>query len=622
MQVKIKTMISLIAACVCIGTAAYADGIAVKEVRTEDFGTEKYVQYLQNYKDTQVSDLILPFTSIGDRTAAVEEAAQSMGINTVYSYSVPENLDISGISWDNVPDTAYGIELDFISDAGNKFVIGAETRRSALTENLRNLYANADGKKIYVKVPRDMAAAYDMGLDIYAWSDEKLCDVIEVSCTGTGTDTDMPIDFWRNAVNSQIQIYSVIGNNTDIPAKSERTMTLENTAAIADMYLSDGADKIYLDNFGIYDGETYEPFREGNLKYESAAAVIIRECGSLQTLAGKNKRYIAANSVTGGADASQNYDPLPMELAFGQYKRFRIKTGNIPEDASVKLILGVCKGDASEAKNAVGKLYVNTKTPEYECTADNMLVDTALSDGEILVYSLDTAALNSDSQIIELLSYNQNVKVDYAEIRVYPKNDGFIYKNLAQTVSDEGRNILNAEADKEYTYTVTAEKGGIYSAGLCYSSDTPINIKLNGIEYALPSENGLTAHGFAAVKLSKGENNITISADTECTLNYMVLCYADISANDSDREIVSYKDGVLTVNCGLSGLLNGQEFMLIAAVYKDGRLVSTNIQNNTVTSANYIMNMPINVSGGDTLKVYLWNNADKLVPYADIKIYR
>lgn len=621
MQVKIKTMVALVAASVCVGTAVYADGIAVKEAKFADFSAEEYAQYLQNYDKTQVSDLILPLEIIGDKASEIEKATQTMDIDTVYSYTVPKSLDISGLSWDSVPGTAYGIELDFVSNAGNELVSGREAKRAALTEKLKNLKENAGNKRIYVKVPRDMSAAYDMGLDIYSWSDEKLCDVIEVSCVGNETDTDMSIDFWRKAINSQIQIYAVIGNYTDIPANGGRTVTLENTAALANMYLSEGADKIYLNNFGFYAGATYEPLREGDSRSESAAAVIIRACGSLQTLADENMRFVAANSVTGGVNASQNYSPLPIELVFGQYNRFRIKTGNIPADADVKLILGVNKGDASTAKNAIGKLYVNTSTPTYEYTADNMIVDASLSDGEILVYSVDAAALNSGNQVIEMLTYSQNVEVDYAEIRVYPKNNGFIYKNLALTAANEGRNVLNAAADTEYSYTVTAEKKGIYSVGLCYNSSSQVNIKLNGSEYALPANTDLTAHGFAAVRLSCGENTIKISADKECNLNYLVLCYADICVNSADEEITNYKDGILTVNCNLSGLLSGQDFMLIAAVYKNGELVNAEVQSNTVTNADYTMILPINASGGDTLKVYLWDNADKLIPYADVKIY-
>ena len=75
------------------------------------------------------------------------------------------------------------------------------------------------------------------------------------------------------------------------------------------------------------------------------------------------------------------------------------------------------------------------------------------------------------------------------------------------------------------------------------------------------------------------------------------------------------------MNCGLSGLLDGQELMLIAAVYEGDKLVGANVQNSVITSTDYVMTMPVEASGGDSLRVYLWNNADKLVPYADVKIY-
>lgn len=238
------------------------------------------------------------------------------------------------------------------------------------------------------------------------------------------------------------------------------------------------------------------------------------------------------------------------------------------------------------------------------------------------MYSVDPSTLNADSQIIELLSYSNNVYVDYAELRVYPQNDGFIYKNLAAVASENGRNILTAEANKEYTYTVTAKNDGIYSVGLCYDSNEKVGIKLNGRGYTLPSSTCLTAHGFAALNLKKGENTITLSADTECTLNYIVFCRADISVTNGDeKEITKYENGLLTVNCGLSGLIDGRELMLIAAVYKDKTLIDTKMKSSTITNANYTITMPIEVSGGDTLKVYLWDNANTLIPYSDVKIY-
>ena len=126
MQVKIMAMISLAAVCVCAGTAAYADGIAVKEARTADFAAENYAWYLQNYRDTQVDELILP-----SGADAAAEAARAMGINAVCSYAVSSDADISALSWDKLPDAAYGMELDFVAGAGNDFVAGAAARRSA-----------------------------------------------------------------------------------------------------------------------------------------------------------------------------------------------------------------------------------------------------------------------------------------------------------------------------------------------------------------------------------------------------------------------------------------------------------------------------------------------------------
>ena len=59
-----------------------------------------------------------------------------------------------------------------------------------------------------------------------------------------------------------------------------------------------------------------------------------------------------------------------------------------------------------------------------------MIVDASLSDGEILVYSVDAAALNSGNQVIEMLTYSQNVEVDMPKSECILKTTGSYIKIL------------------------------------------------------------------------------------------------------------------------------------------------------------------------------------------------
>ncbi len=611
---------------------ASADGLMVHDA---GLNSANDVSYLSVYENTQVTDIVFSGIADGDVMSRAIAETTKMGLNPWYMFEINSAEDFVNVDINTIPDGVYGIEFDFMSDASFVQNGHAGEIREKINAKMREIRKGVPNHKISVKVPANDVTAYDNGLDIYTWSDEGLTDYILVSPYYNGAETDISLDMWRKIIKSDIKIAGVIGTYMNIPVAENRMITLENAAALANVYFSSGADKVYFDNFRYKDSElTYEPFGETEFANKSAADTMLRECGSIKSLRTLNKRFTAANSsAPGNHSSSQNYNPLPIINSGSNFSSFRIKTGELADTSNVKFLIGFSRTDGKPAESGDITVFLNSNKLTYDFTADGTYLKSDMSGGSVFVYSVDSNMLNKINQIIELKSniYDSGnrvpITVDFAEIRESANGDVFIYRNMSdgETDSQTGRKVMNAAANTTYTYNAEIAGDGIYALTLCYKADSEVNVTVNGRTYTLPAQKEYAAYGFAALNLKSGSNQISFTNDAAVSYNYFMLYKTDTYITKNGEELLTLENGQIVVNAKLHGLLKGQKLILSAALYNGDKLEKVYYDKQTADTDNYTMTMPIDVDIAEndnySLRVFLWNSFADMEAYANVKIY-
>lgn len=220
-----------------------------------------------------------------------------------------------------------GLELDWMRH-GFHLAPGREDEgRAALTafhQRVRRLLGRK--KRIGIRVPPHPETAWRMGFDPIGWAQAGLVDLVVPTNFWRTTDTNMPIALWRRLLPASCLLGAglELGLNSSPTAMPFRKNDLESVRGAAAAYLNAGANRIYLFNYmdsqtAIDDLAEYPP--------------LLRECGSLATLAGKPRRHVVTYCDT--VAPGENITPaLPVTLAAGRWRAFRLPTG--PVDPALK----------------------------------------------------------------------------------------------------------------------------------------------------------------------------------------------------------------------------------------------------------------------------------------------
>ncbi len=201
------------------------------------------------------------------------------------------------------------------------------------TRALLNSWEQKRGHKIALgaRVPSRPETAIKLGMDGARWAREGLVQMLVVTPFWASIETDMPIELWRRLAGDQV----VLAAGLELllrPYHAYRPLrlnTLEMVRGAAASLLSRGANRVYL--FNYMDADTAMPDLANYPK-------LLRECGSLTTLAGQPRRHIVTYSDTyapGEAQAAQ----LPKSLRPGDWASFRVHVG--PALASAKPVFEI-----------------------------------------------------------------------------------------------------------------------------------------------------------------------------------------------------------------------------------------------------------------------------------------
>lgn len=185
---------------------------------------------------------------------------------------------------------------------------------------------------IMIRVPRDLSTALDFGFDAVTWAKEGWCDAIVPSPRWETTDSDIPIDQWKEALQD-CPVYAgleILVNRTALPA----TFTNEAiTRGYAHAYWSMGADKIYLYNyFTLPAGMPCH-----HLDYEDVVE-IYRTCGHPETARQDPRRTIVTFQDI-AIHEDNRYKPLPISVPSGKSTSITVATG--PSTEKNLLLVGL-----------------------------------------------------------------------------------------------------------------------------------------------------------------------------------------------------------------------------------------------------------------------------------------
>ncbi|MBS1875215.1 MAG: hypothetical protein JSU00_18530 [Acidobacteria bacterium] len=232
-----------------------------------------------------------------------------------------------------------GLELDWMR-FGFHCAPGqeAETGRH-ITEFVRETRRLLDRKnrrlRLGVRVPSRPQAAIELGMDGAQWAREGIIDMLVVTPFWASIDTDIPIELWRRLAGDKVTLAA--GLELLIrPYHAYRPLqfnSIETVRGVASSLLSRGADRIYL--FNYMDSQTEMPDRENY-------PALLRECGRLDTLAGKPRRHIVTYPDT-QAPGEPTSEQLPRSLQPKQWATFRLHCG--PAIQKPRLRLGI-EGEA------------------------------------------------------------------------------------------------------------------------------------------------------------------------------------------------------------------------------------------------------------------------------------
>lgn len=242
-----------------------------------------------------------------------------------------------------------GLELDWMR-FGFHFRPGHETEGAGiLTEfmaTVRRMLDRAGRKRrrrilLGARVPSRPATSLALGMDAATWARRRLVDMLVVTPFWASAETDMPIETWkallagtgvRLAAGLELLIRPYPGY------ASPGTNSLETVRGAAASFLQRGTDRVYL--FNHMDSQTA-------MADQHNYPTLLRECGSLRTLAGKPRRHVVTFADT-WAPGEPQAALLPRAVSSGDLAAFRVATGPRPTGACV-VRLGIAGADAAAA---------------------------------------------------------------------------------------------------------------------------------------------------------------------------------------------------------------------------------------------------------------------------------
>lgn len=195
--------------------------------------------------------------------------------------------------------------------------------------------------EITVRLARDIAQSRLYGFDPITWEKEGLVDRIIPSPRFQGSDSHIPVEDWKRALpKTEIIpcIEGLISSDWGMSRNGMARMTAEMVRGHAASFLARGADGIYTFNMfgqvGLGNGD------------ETRDKEVQCTVGDYETTVSRSLRFVTINEDNAAIVPEEypHFHPIPMSLANYGAKEIAFRTGILPSDKKVRLILGFTEG--------------------------------------------------------------------------------------------------------------------------------------------------------------------------------------------------------------------------------------------------------------------------------------
>ena len=196
--------------------------------------------------------------------------------------------------------------------------VGLLTEFTAEVRDLLNGWQKKRGHRIRLgaRVPSRPQTAVGLGMDAVTWAQRGLVDMLVITPFWATIEPDMPVELWKHLlrgthVTLAAGLEVLVRPNYDFKIENNSLETVRGAAATL---LDRGADRIYLFNYMGYAGAMSD--------FEDYAA-LLREVGSPDTLAGKERRHIITYADT-WAPGEPRAQRLPAKCGPKEWNAFRV----------------------------------------------------------------------------------------------------------------------------------------------------------------------------------------------------------------------------------------------------------------------------------------------------------
>jgi len=317
----------------------------------------------------------------------------------------------------------YGIEFDWMRDT--YFVqFGLEDgAKQVMTDFMNDVFAivekyekkyNHKIKRLFIS-PSEPNLLIERGMNIFDFIDK--LDYITIISRWETSDTNMPIELWKQLLrNTKVQL----GGGQQLlykPYSDYKGVTISVKMAFGEAIanLSRGCDFVYLYNYmdmGNFEGEVSNYIYEDSIRNDINRPRLFGNIGNKETLLQQERSHVVTYSDFCTYDFRKN-PKLPIKFdGNGAYQTVKIPVGDLPQNAKLKLILGIDTIEKLTADDIT--VYVNAEKCEYIHT---IKIEPKIYEKECFVFGITPKDLKIMYAEIRIL---KKCSIDYVEINVAP----------------------------------------------------------------------------------------------------------------------------------------------------------------------------------------------------------
>ena len=239
-----------------------------------------------------------------------------------------------------------GVELDFMREPYCFRPGFEEEGREIIRRFVREVKGTVGDVSLSLRTFRDVTSDFYSGIDAVGLAREGLLDLVVPTPRWETSDSHIPVDLWRNILPPEARLAAGTDVNHQGTGESFRYYTDGELYGMANAYLTQGADYVYLFNFS---------YRKPGAEDEHE---ILRFAGSLDTLKDRPRKNKVTYQDVAAIGESPSH-PLPLSLSDGGHSYLRIPTGRT--DGPLYLLLSGEEGDLEVFVNSAPVSYLGKR---------------------------------------------------------------------------------------------------------------------------------------------------------------------------------------------------------------------------------------------------------------------